>query len=153
MSYDETPVPDLAHRTAQVTRIEAQVDLEITYPVALDVATGNAIVTLPDKTRTQVTVITTHGDLIEAMIRAAEQARDDAEAGRTIPLVGKESFRAEEVAEIAFVAAGAATAPLMADHGDYVFPAERVVAGVRAVLAEHGIRSHGDGTVDLVVPE
>lgn len=146
MTDSQTPV-------ANITRIEGVAHLELSYPVALDVATGNAIVTLPDETRVQVTVITTHGDLIRAMIGAAEQARDDAEAGRSIPLVGKESFRAEEVAEIAFVAAGAATAPLMADHGDYEFPSERVVAGVRAVLAERGIRAHGDGTVDLIVPE
>lgn len=154
MSDARTPVPDSEQpRSAQLTRIEGLVHLEISYPVALDVATGNAIVTLPDQTRTEVTVITTHGDLVAAMISAAEQARDDAEAGRTVPLVGKESFRAEEVAEIAFVAAGAATAPLMADHPDYVFPSERCTAGVNLVLAERGIRAHGDGTVDLIVPE
>lgn len=140
-------------RSAQVTRIEGLVHLELSYPVALDVATGVATVTLPDQTRAQATVITTHGDLIAAMIGAVEQVRDDAEAGRTVPLVGKESFRAEEVAKIAHVAAGAATAPLMRDHPDYVFPSQDVAAGVAAVLAEFGIRAHGDGTVDLIVPE
>lgn len=154
MSDSTTPVPDSeAPRSAQLTRIEGVVHLEISYPVALDVASGSAIVTLPDQTRTEVVVITTHGDLIAAMIQAAEQARDDAAAGRTVPLVGKDSFRAEEVAEIAYVAAGAATAPLMHDHPDYVFPSERVAEGVNIVLAERGIRAHGDGTVDLIVPE
>lgn len=154
MNDSQTPVPDSeVPASAQLTRVEGNVHLEISYPVTLDVATGNAIVTLPDQTRVQVTVITTHGDLIAAMIGAAEQARDDAEAGRSIPLVGKESFRAEEVVEIAFVAAGAATAPLMADHPHYVFPDVRVKEGVNLVLAERGIRAYGDGTVDLIVPE
>jgi len=145
---DQTDQP----RSANLTRIEGLVHLELTYPVALDVATGVAVVTLPDMTRTEVTVITTHGDLIAAMISAAEQAHEDAEAGRTIPMVGKESFRAEEVVEIAMVSAGAATAPLMADHPGYVFPAERVIEGVNRVLAERGLHARGDGTVDRVVP-
>lgn len=149
-----TPVPDSeAPRSSQLTRLDGVVQLDDSYPVTLDVATGDAIVTLPDKTRVQVTVITTHGDLIAAMIGAAEQAREDALAGRTIPLVGKSEFPAEEVAEIAMTAAGAASTPFMRDHPDYVMPDVEIVTLVNAVLAEHGIRSHGDGTVDLIVPE
>lgn len=48
-------------------------------------------------------------------------------------------FTAKEVVEIAFQAAGAGTAPLMMDHPDYVFPSERVSAGVRNVLEDFGI--------------
>lgn len=154
MSEHQTPVPDQdPPRSAQLTRLEGLVHLEESYTVSLDVATGNAIVTLADGTRVQVTVITTTGDLILAMIQAAEQARDDALAGRTIPLVGKSEFPAEEVAEIAHVAAGAASTPFMRDHPTYVMPSEEIVELVGAVLAERGIRSHGNGTVDLIVPE
>lgn len=148
---DPTAVPD-SPQSAELSRLEGKVYLEVTYPVTLDVATGEAIVTLPDQTRVCVTVLTTTGDLIAAMISAAEQAREDALAGRSIPLVGRDSFRAEEVVTIVYTAAGAATAPLLHDHPGYVFPSERVTEHVNAVLAERGIVPRGDGTVDLVVP-
>lgn len=45
----------------------------------------------------------------------------------------------KQVAQIAFEAAGAASAPFMQDHPHYVFPSERVSAGVDQVLLEHGI--------------
>lgn len=43
------------------------------------------------------------------------------------------------VAEVAMQCAGAATRPLLEDHPDYVFPAERVRDAVNALLEEFGI--------------
>lgn len=43
------------------------------------------------------------------------------------------------VSEVAYQAAGAATRPLLEDHPDYVFPAERVRDAVAALLAEFDI--------------
>lgn len=42
----------------------------------------------------------------------------------------------EQIRELAFQAGGAATAPLLEDHPDYVFPSERVAACVENVLAD-----------------
>lgn len=39
---------------------------------------------------------------------------------------------------LVFECAGAATAPLLQDHPDYVFPSERVAAAVRACMADNG---------------
>lgn len=60
------------------------------------------------------------------------------------------TFTPEEVTEIAFTAAGAATGPLLADHPRYVFPCERVAEGVRRVLRDAGIEAHGDGSATIV---
>jgi hypothetical protein len=45
----------------------------------------------------------------------------------------------ERLHALVFQAAGAATRPFMEDHPDYVFPSERVSAGVGAVLTDFGI--------------
>jgi hypothetical protein len=50
----------------------------------------------------------------------------------------------EKVHEVIFQAVGAGTAPLLEDHGDYVFPSERVVANVERVLTEFGIPTNRD---------
>lgn len=42
----------------------------------------------------------------------------------------------EELLELVFTAAGAATAPLMADHPGYVFPSEQVSGAVVRVIEE-----------------
>jgi hypothetical protein len=47
----------------------------------------------------------------------------------------------EKINEIIYQAAGAATAPLLEDHPDYVFPAERVSDAVRRVCDSFGIPS------------
>lgn len=66
---------------------------------------------------------------------AVHQALDDTRVERReVQLVTRETL-----AGIAFEAAGAGTAPLMADHPDYVFPAEQVADRVRGVLAMRGI--------------
>jgi hypothetical protein len=44
----------------------------------------------------------------------------------------------EPVWGLVFECAGAATAPLLQDHPDYVFPSERVEESVSHALAEHG---------------
>lgn len=59
------------------------------------------------------------------------------EARRT--MMAEQFLTNKQVAQIAFEAAGAATAPLLQDHPHYVFPSERVSAGVDRVLLEHGI--------------
>jgi hypothetical protein len=46
---------------------------------------------------------------------------------------------------LTFEAAGAATAPLMRDHPDYVFPSEEVSEGVRNVLHRHGFTDPPEG--------
>jgi hypothetical protein len=43
------------------------------------------------------------------------------------------------VSEVAYQVAGAATRPLLEDHGDYVFPAERVREAVAGLLSDFGI--------------
>lgn len=42
----------------------------------------------------------------------------------------------EQLRELVFQAAGAATAPLMADHPDYEFPSQRVEDAVNSVLKQ-----------------
>lgn len=149
---NETPVPTFQTRKLAGV-VEIPTDLgQITLPVSVDVPSGTAVVTLLDGTRVEQTVITTHGDLVAAAIGAAVEAGEDAKAGRSIPLVGKESFTPKEVVEIAFQAAGAATGPLLVDHPGYVFPSERVQEAVDRLLADFGLRAHGDGTVDRIVP-
>ena len=60
----------------------------------------------------------------------------------------------EKIHEVIFQAAGAATAPLLEDHGDYVFPSERVVANIERVLTEFGIPAdrHDWALVSAAVP-
>jgi hypothetical protein len=45
----------------------------------------------------------------------------------------------EKLREVVFQAAGAATVPFMQDHPDYVFPDQRVIEGIEAVLRDFGI--------------
>lgn len=45
----------------------------------------------------------------------------------------------EKLRELIYMAAGAATAPLLADHPEYVFPAERVRESVEQVCSSFGI--------------
>ena len=45
----------------------------------------------------------------------------------------------EQVAEVAFMAAGAASVPFMEDYPDYVMPTERICEGVDRVLLDHGV--------------
>jgi hypothetical protein len=54
-------------------------------------------------------------------------------------LTAGQRWTPEQIARLAFLAGGAATAPLLADHPSYVFPAERVAARIGDVLREHGI--------------
>lgn len=61
-----------------------------------------------------------------------------------------------ELAGLAFQCAGAATAPLMRDHPDYIFPSERVAAKVADVLRRHGIEVNdlpGYGPISESDPE
>lgn len=63
--------------------------------------------------------------------------------------MSERTFTKEEMVKLAFTAGGAATAPLMHDHPDYVFPSERVMESVMAVLREEfDIIAHGDGTAE-----
>lgn len=45
----------------------------------------------------------------------------------------------EKLREMMYMAAGAATAPLMMDHPDYVFPSERVQEAIELVCTDFGI--------------
>jgi hypothetical protein len=45
----------------------------------------------------------------------------------------------EKLRELIYMAAGAATAPVMIDHPDYVFPSERVQEAVEQICENFGI--------------
>lgn len=51
----------------------------------------------------------------------------------------RESWTVERLSELAFQAGGAATAPLLEDHPDYIFPSERCKVAVENVLREFGV--------------
>lgn len=47
----------------------------------------------------------------------------------------------DELWRLVFECAGAATRPLLEDHPDYVFPAERVADAVREVMEREGFQA------------
>lgn len=57
----------------------------------------------------------------------------------------KHEFTTEQLHELVFQAAGAATRPLLEDNPDYVFPAERVQEAVNFVLRSFELPTAGGG--------
>lgn len=92
--------------------------------------------------------------VIHVRTEGAEEAT--AELERIVEL-RKELLRLEDtfalergdVWELAFQVGGAATGPLLADHPDYTFPAERVGSHIREVLERRGYGPPPDGYADL----
>lgn len=88
----------------------------------------------------------------ECLERSLSEILDEKEAAmeagerkwRIDPATGDVVMKLADLRELVFVAAGAATAPLLQDHPTYEFPSERVSEGVEHVLDEWGLVSERD---------